>query len=875
MAAAAAPSAAALLADLGAPAHLVRERCLLRLRAALPSPGVRAACRASLIAAWTADAATRTATATPAAAATSEGETGGRAVGGGGGEPPAAREGIADGTFAGGWERACGLLRAAAEVLASAGGDAGGRGGGGHVDEELFEAAVLDAAVEGIRHEEVRVRQAAGDALGALAGHRGAQVWAAAAPVVLANVEKNAALDESQRAREASRLAQQTLARGAAAVPPAGGGAPLPPGEGDQGKTAGDVPTDAGGTATATDGTRSGGAADATAAVCASIPSPGGDASVAARDRGRRMVHETEGWRGLETSLSALAKLLSGAGAPVLAAVAADGGGPTTDPHIAAAVAFTVAGHTHANRFVRETCLGVLTALVTAAATADGTAAPSDTATAAPSAGGGSVPTDAPASAPLVDALVPTVARVVAAGLADNWSQVRYAASVCVRVLLASATAAALAPYVGDLLLPRLLLNRHYVADGVRVYSLGTYATSPVTAGGRGRATLIAHLPVAVEYFVAQAEADNHAVREASCRSLAEVAAVLPANAVTPLLERMIPALVTATDDGSWPVRDVAMDAIAAVAAAYPAAVADTGVLDGPDGVVAVWHAALQDVIPSVRHGAAACIARAAAAYGAHVAAAAAAAATPVSAAVAAVAALLTPEAVAAAISERLATPLDVSTTATPTASGAATADTDQPSVAITGFGPVAKAARDNDAALHTGQTVYSCGSLAPKLPSRRSARGARPPVAGGCSGGGHGPPPAAAAWHVIDGGLRLWVAVVTTGPGPLRDAVVPLLAEVADAARRAAGAPFAQAAPLLGCVWAAVVDGVPAVGDAGDGRIVDPTAFADALRVSVSCGQRGVEVAAKRARAVLAAAAVGGKRNKGGRGAGLQCQMM
>lgn len=680
--------------------------------------------------------------------------------------------------------------------------------------------------------------------------------------MVLANVEKNAALDESQRAREASRLAQQTLAGAAAAVPPVGGGASPPSGEGDQGTTAA-APNDAGDVATATDSPVSGGDDGAAAAAAASAPAPpsGGDGTAASRDRGRRMVHETEGWRGLETSLSALAKLLSGAGAPVLSAAAAAGGVPTADPHVAAALAFTVAGHTHANRFVRETCLGVLTALLTAAATADGTAIATVAPTAAPGAGAGAgagAPIDAPASAPLVDALVPTVAPVVAAGLADNWSQVRYAASVCVRVLLASASSAAVAPYVGDQLLPRLLLNRHYVADGVRVYSLGTYATSPVTAGGRGRATLIAHLPATVAYCVAQAGADNHAVREAACRSLAEVAAALPADAVTPLLGMMIPALVTATDDGSWPVRDVAMDALAAVAASYPAAVAATGVLDGPDGVVAVWHDALQDVIPSVRAGAAACIARAAATYGAHVAAAVAAS-TPVPAAVAAVAALLTPEAVAAAITARLATPLDVDPAATPPSSGAANADADRPSGAITGFGPVAKAARDNDAALHTGQTVYSCGSLAPKMPARRSAGAARPPVAGGCSGGGHGPPPPAAAWHAIDGGLRLWVAVVTAGAGPLHDAAAPLLAAVAAVARRAAGAPFAQAAPLLGCVWSAVVEGVPAVGAGGGGEGVDPSAFADALAVSVACGQRGVEVAAKRAAAVLSAAAAGG----------------
>ncbi|OSX75265.1 hypothetical protein BU14_0243s0001 [Porphyra umbilicalis] len=247
-----------------------------------------------------------------------------------------------------GWERDCGLLRAATEVVLAAAAMAEGEGG-----DAPFEQAVMDAAVEGIRHEEVRVRQAAGDALGALAKRRGPQVWAAAAPVVLANVEKNAALDESQRSREASRLAQQTLAGAAAAVSPQ----PPPPADrGDQGTTA----------AVAVDG----------AAAAPTPPPADGAAADTARDRGRRMVHETEGWRGLETSLSALAKLLTGAGTPVLAAAAAAGGGPTADPHIAAAVAFTVAGHTHANRFVRETCLKVLTALLTAAAEADGTRLP-------------------------------------------------------------------------------------------------------------------------------------------------------------------------------------------------------------------------------------------------------------------------------------------------------------------------------------------------------------------------------------------------------------------------------------------------------------------------------------------------------------------
>lgn len=170
MAAATAPSAAALLADVGAPAHLARERCLLRLRAALPSPGVRAACRESLMAALAADASLTTpATATAGLEGGAAGD-GGEPGDGGGGNSPAGGE-VVVGGGSGSWERACGLLRAATEVLASA--ERGAGGGGAPAEDVPFEAAVMDAAVEGIRHEEVRVRQVRASGGRARVGWRG------------------------------------------------------------------------------------------------------------------------------------------------------------------------------------------------------------------------------------------------------------------------------------------------------------------------------------------------------------------------------------------------------------------------------------------------------------------------------------------------------------------------------------------------------------------------------------------------------------------------------------------------------------------------------------------------------------------------------
>jgi hypothetical protein len=70
------------------------------------------------------------------------------------------------------------------------------------------------------------------------------------------------------------------------------------------------------------------------------------------------------------------------------------------------------------------------------------------------------------------DKLVPLVSQ----GLADNWSQVRYASSLCARSFYAAAAGDSeiLDKYNGSLV-PRMCLNRYYVAEGVRVYSNDTW----------------------------------------------------------------------------------------------------------------------------------------------------------------------------------------------------------------------------------------------------------------------------------------------------------------------------------------------------------------------------------------------------------------
>ena len=70
------------------------------------------------------------------------------------------------------------------------------------------------------------------------------------------------------------------------------------------------------------------------------------------------------------------------------------------------------------------------------------------------------------------DKLVPLVAQ----GLADNWSQVRYASSLCARSFYRAAggDSEVLGQYNGQLV-PKMCLNRYYVAEGVRVYNNDTW----------------------------------------------------------------------------------------------------------------------------------------------------------------------------------------------------------------------------------------------------------------------------------------------------------------------------------------------------------------------------------------------------------------
>lgn len=59
-----------------------------------------------------------------------------------------------------------------------------------------------------------------------------------------------------------------------------------------------------------------------------------------------------------------------------------------------------------------------------------------------------------------------------------------------------------------------MCLNRYYVAEGVRNYSLESWK---MIADDKGIELVITNLKDICEFYISQCLADNHAVREAAC----------------------------------------------------------------------------------------------------------------------------------------------------------------------------------------------------------------------------------------------------------------------------------------------------------------------------------------------------------------------
>lgn len=445
-------------------------------------------------------------------------------------------------------------------------------------------------------------------------------------------------------------------------------------------------------------------------------------------------LDDTTGWRALETNWQCLACWIASLGSNYYYVEGLDLEPLLCDLEYSAV--------THVNRHVRAAAIAVLEQLVCAAG-------------------------NDKEQWPRLEsgALRTTLVKVIKAGLADNWSQVRMAASVLNRVFWTTLQQVCQFPQENleqlyPALIPRMCLNRFYLAQGVKLYSHQTWKQIFPESGVAVVAKAIGPI---VRYYVQMCDADNHVVREAACQAVAELAVKIGmdeehAAVLQPHVTVLLQALLMCFHDESWPVRDEACLACGTFCRAYPEECRPE-----LETLWSRWTEQLTDQIWSVRADAAVALGQACQAYGQD-------------------------------FFERLLKFIDENLPAAK----------NQPTMTMEEH----KALQNNMDA-HSDLQLYSCGSLAPKLKKKAGAGRI------GCSNCDVSRPKQ--PWEATDGCLYLIRELVetcsqtdSTMPPLSDDILLPLLRQVADVCRVSH---FPQGDDMRATLWRQLPSMMHAVG--------------------------------------------------------------
>lgn len=287
-----------------------------------------------------------------------------------------------------------------------------------------------------------------------------------------------------------------------------------------------------------------------------------------ASNYGKNIFHETAGWKSLETSMKGLQSIIEGCGKDFLNFMNLD---------VLNLIFETLK---HDNRFVRETGYYLCASLAHYGVCSN------------------------PSSNKEMADMLASNLRI---GLADNWSQVRLAASVANRLFFQNFNHEDKIHYF-KILLPPMCLNRYYLAEGVKLYNQESWRMILET---EGRKYVQMYIEEMVQFYNDQTESDNHAVREAACHCIAELSGKIEHDAVRPYVSRLLDALIICFRDESWPVRDTACVACGNFILSFPEECRYQ-----IDTLYPLFFDNLTDPIPSVRQGGAVSLRNVAKAYG-------------------------------------------------------------------------------------------------------------------------------------------------------------------------------------------------------------------------------------------------------------------
>ncbi|GMF44859.1 unnamed protein product [Phytophthora fragariaefolia] len=290
-------------------------------------------------------------------------------------------------------------------------------------------------------------------------------------------------------------------------------------------------------------------------------------------------LDDVSGWKALESSLCALKYMIKGAGTAFLEQREAPDGRAEfvyLTPQILELVA--TKSCFHINRHVRVVGLDTISVLADVAPDGFLEAHQAD----------------------VSDVLNKCIKR----GMEDNWCQVRYAASIAARTFLLKLQEQGRAAFL-PVLLPRLCLNRYYIAERVQKYSQESWR---MIMGNQGRELVAKYANEIVDYYV---EMTSHCVRESACQCIAELGMKVDPTAIRPHVGRLMQALLICFYDVSNLVRDAACLASAQLVLGFPEECRPF-----LDELYHLWIDHLSDDIWSVREDAAVALGNVIRAYG-------------------------------------------------------------------------------------------------------------------------------------------------------------------------------------------------------------------------------------------------------------------
>jgi hypothetical protein len=196
-------------------------------------------------------------------------------------------------------------------------------------------------------------------------------------------------------------------------------------------------------------------------------------------------LDDTTGWRALETNLQGIASYIHGCGASFLV----EHGTDIFSQEDSLLETLEYCSVKHINRHVRAAGIACLEQIVQSCGTQEKFLAD--------------------------PSLQKVLVQVLKVTLGDNWSQVRMAGSVLCRTYLTALSACSSSSLLEPLypvLLPRMCLNRFYLAQGVKLYSHETWFQ--LFQNRNGMEAIAKNAGPVCRYYIKMCDADNHVVRE-------------------------------------------------------------------------------------------------------------------------------------------------------------------------------------------------------------------------------------------------------------------------------------------------------------------------------------------------------------------------